>query len=135
MDASLCILEANVRNSLYLNKHFANLRCYFFQLASIPGLEIDRVTEYQPVVQTAASAQPSETVSSQNEVKPVQAADLQPEDSNATVTTTSPEVTADDNTEPDPNYTKFFKMVQFGVPPQAVKLKMQSEGLNPDFLE
>lgn len=108
----------------------------FFQLASIPGLEIDQVTEYQPVVQTAASAQPSETVSSQNEVKPVQAADLQPpEDSNAAVTTTSPEVMADDNTEPDPNYTKFFKMVQFGVPPPAVKLKMQSEGLNPDFLE
>ncbi|KAK7108376.1 WASH complex subunit 3-like [Littorina saxatilis] len=35
----------------------------------------------------------------------------------------------------DPRYVKFFKMVQFGVPPGAVKGKMVIEGLNPDFLD
>lgn len=35
----------------------------------------------------------------------------------------------------DPRYKQFFKMVQFGVPPQAVKLKMESEGIDSTILE
>lgn len=35
----------------------------------------------------------------------------------------------------DDRYRKFFKMLQFGVPLAAVKLKMTSEGLDPDMLE
>lgn len=35
----------------------------------------------------------------------------------------------------DVMYQKFFKMVQVGVPIQAVKLKMQNEGLDPNVLE
>lgn len=35
----------------------------------------------------------------------------------------------------DPLYGKFFKMVQVGVPVQAVKLKMQNEGLDPNILD
>ncbi|KAJ3657951.1 hypothetical protein Zmor_009726 [Zophobas morio] len=35
----------------------------------------------------------------------------------------------------DPRYQKFFKMLQFGVPPAAVKLKMQSEGVDPNILD
>lgn len=35
----------------------------------------------------------------------------------------------------DTRYRKFFKMVQFGVPPPAVKLKMSVEGLDPNVLE
>lgn len=35
----------------------------------------------------------------------------------------------------DPRFSKFFKMIQFGVPRQAVKLKMQTEGLDPNVLE
>ncbi|XP_077287043.1 coiled-coil domain containing 53 [Arctopsyche grandis] len=34
----------------------------------------------------------------------------------------------------DPKYDKFFKMVQFGVPIAAVKLKMSQEGLDPNAL-
>ncbi|KAG8222279.1 hypothetical protein J437_LFUL003260 [Ladona fulva] len=34
-----------------------------------------------------------------------------------------------------PRFAKFFRMVQFGVPPQAVKLKMEQEGLDPNYLE
>lgn len=35
----------------------------------------------------------------------------------------------------DPRYARFFRMVQVGVPPQAVKLKMKAEGLDPNILE
>ncbi|XP_067945555.1 WASH complex subunit 3-like [Watersipora subatra] len=35
----------------------------------------------------------------------------------------------------DPRYIKFFKMLNMGVPPPAVKMKMKSEGFNPDLLD
>lgn len=35
----------------------------------------------------------------------------------------------------DIRYDKFFKMKQFGVPVEAVKLKMSAEGLDPTLLE
>lgn len=35
----------------------------------------------------------------------------------------------------DARYRKFFKMLQFGVPMPAVKLKMQIEGLESSILE
>lgn len=35
----------------------------------------------------------------------------------------------------DYRYKKYFKMVHFGVQPTAVKLKMQSEGIDPDLLD
>ncbi|CAG9857213.1 unnamed protein product [Phyllotreta striolata] len=34
----------------------------------------------------------------------------------------------------DPRLVKFFKMLQFGVPEDAVKLKMRTEGLDPSLL-
>ncbi|XP_076077663.1 WASH complex subunit 3-like [Mytilus galloprovincialis] len=35
----------------------------------------------------------------------------------------------------DPRYMKFFKMLHFGVPPTAIKLKMRDEGLDPELLD
>lgn len=35
----------------------------------------------------------------------------------------------------DHRYKKYFKMVQFGVPPSAVKQKMSAEGFDPTILE
>lgn len=35
----------------------------------------------------------------------------------------------------DVRYEKYFKMKQFGVPPEAVKLKMSAEGLDSSLLE
>jgi len=34
----------------------------------------------------------------------------------------------------DPRYEKYFKMLHFGVPKQAVKLKMEQEGLDVSIL-
>lgn len=35
----------------------------------------------------------------------------------------------------DTRYRKYFKMLQFGVPPPAVKIKIKNEGFDPDVLE
>jgi len=35
----------------------------------------------------------------------------------------------------DPQYARFFRMIQVGVPVEAVRLKMQAEGLDPSILE
>lgn len=35
----------------------------------------------------------------------------------------------------DPLYAKFFRMIQVGVPVEAVRLKMQAEGCDPSILE
>ncbi|XP_011647344.1 WASH complex subunit 3 [Pogonomyrmex barbatus] len=35
----------------------------------------------------------------------------------------------------DPRYEKYFKMLHFGVPKQAVKLKMEQEGLDSSILD
>lgn len=35
----------------------------------------------------------------------------------------------------DPVYARFFRMIQVGVPVQAVHLKMQAEGYDPSILE
>ena len=35
----------------------------------------------------------------------------------------------------DPLYARFFRMIQFGVPVEAVRLKMQAEGYDPSILQ
>lgn len=35
----------------------------------------------------------------------------------------------------DERFDRFFKMIQVGVPIQAVRIKMQAEGLDPGILE
>lgn len=51
------------------------------------------------------------------------------ENQSSTINTSGPKASD------DPRYKKFFKMIQFGVPPQAVKLKMLSEGVDASILE
>ncbi|XP_056629797.1 WASH complex subunit 3 [Diorhabda sublineata] len=44
------------------------------------------------------------------------------------------EITSGIKAKDDPRFRKFFKMIQFGVPEPAVKLKMQNEGIDPTIL-
>ncbi|XP_058836794.1 WASH complex subunit 3 [Topomyia yanbarensis] len=37
--------------------------------------------------------------------------------------------------ERDARYDKYFKMIQFGVPAMAVKNKISSDGLDPDYID
>lgn len=38
-------------------------------------------------------------------------------------------------TKEDYRYKKYFKMIQFGVPVPAIKMKLQAEGIDPDILD
>ncbi|RUS71384.1 hypothetical protein EGW08_020854 [Elysia chlorotica] len=45
------------------------------------------------------------------------------------------EAVAQNPVSKDPRYIKYFKMLQYGVPPPVVKGKMGMEGLDPDMLD
>uniref|UniRef100_A0A8C5WDD5 WASH complex subunit 3 n=1 Tax=Leptobrachium leishanense TaxID=445787 RepID=A0A8C5WDD5_9ANUR len=104
------------------------------KLSSIPGLE-DVKVEKQHVppnsltnghipqadsLSLSVSPQSDVTQISVNEV-PLQKEDVQTEN----VITVAK----------DPRYARYLKMVQVGVPVMAIRNKMISEGLNPDYLE
>ncbi|KAM8973157.1 WASH complex subunit 3 isoform 2-T2 [Pelodytes ibericus] len=105
------------------------------KLSSIPGLEDVKVeTHHVPLDSITNGLSPSQPDSqslsaspqsdvTQNSVKdiPVQKDEVQTEN----VITVAK----------DPRYARYFKMVQVGVPVMAIRNKMISEGLNPDYLE
>jgi len=116
VEASLLILEA--------------------QLASIPGFdrlveapkensgEANVISSILPTEQTLALPevpQQKENTPSNNDI--VQAAQVENN------TPSGPKASE------HPVYAKFFKMVRVGVHPQAVRLKMQSEGCDPAILD
>ncbi|XP_071454817.1 WASH complex subunit 3 [Hetaerina americana] len=110
LEASLSILEA--------------------KLSSVPGLTV------------VTSPDPAEGSNQQSIVeKELPTADIVKESEPAEpVTQPVPlQEVVQNNTGPtvkqDPRFAKFFKMVHFGVPPQAVKLKMEQEGLDPNYLD
>lgn len=77
----------------------------------------------KPTDNTASAAESTENAghSNENPAEAVSSADSTP----------AAGVKASDDTR----YRKFFKMLQFGVPAPAVKLKMQTEGVDPSILE
>ncbi|KAH9525088.1 WASH complex subunit 3 [Bulinus truncatus] len=106
------------------------------KLSSIPGLE--SVTAPQSSSSTPAAQLPPEntTVSTSAPAPSSVTANPQPPVQNDAPPPPPPEETKPTNTvSQDPRYIKFFKMLQFGVPPPAVKGKMAMEGLNPDLLD
>nr|CAD7590671.1 unnamed protein product [Timema genevievae] len=108
MDAALCILEA--------------------KLNSIAGLEDvlvatpEKVTENPPEV-TPPPPPPAPVAP----VTDVPSGASEPQANNATPAQTK--------ISQDPQYSRFFRMVAVGVPLQAVKQKMQVEGLDPGILD
>ncbi|XP_044750804.1 WASH complex subunit 3 [Coccinella septempunctata] len=100
-----------------LNKVDASLKILESQLSSIPDenfrIENDSIVENDPVqIENSAS----------DEILPeIESVDI-----------VEPEESKPSN---NPIYSKYFKMVQVGVPAQAVKLKMMSDGLDPNVLD
>lgn len=47
----------------------------------------------------------------------------------------TPETPTGVKAKDDYRYKKYFKMIQFGVPPAAIKMKLQAEGMDPDILD
>lgn len=91
----------------------------FSQLSSIPGLEQNQNTKNS----TENNDSKEENVSKINE----------PDN-------TKQDIPEDIQTEKqlinkDSRYEKYLKMIHFGVPKEAVKLKMEQEGLNSSILE
>ncbi|XP_046388484.1 WASH complex subunit 3 [Ischnura elegans] len=111
LEASLSILEA--------------------KLSSVPGLTVE--TSPTPVEEkNSENTAQKETLPPVETVKDSESVDPAPPP-------VPPQEAVSVNTGPtvrqDPRYAKFFKMVHFGVPPQAVKLKMEQEGLDPNYLD
>jgi len=116
------------------------------KLASIPGLDSDQLAP-----RTSANAvQRNETASvdptkEEKENKSPAVNTVKPEES-ATALVASSEVGTSRNEEissaeaqqydpsKDPRYAKYFKMLQLGVPENAVKQKMELEGVDPSVL-
>ncbi|XP_063823075.1 WASH complex subunit 3 [Ostrinia nubilalis] len=77
-------------------------------------------------------------LSSIPEVNSVKEVEKPPEDSSSdSKPEPSPETQETEQSPPQtrPEYDRFIKMVQVGVPLQAVKLKVSMEGLDPDIFE
>lgn len=124
--------------------------------------DIELLTQYQMTFQIASipdvvdTKDQSKKPTNKNECQlPATVAEIEPSSSNINVEKDSQKVTETVKNESEPKesvdvpdntvdgvkacedarYRKFFKMIQFGVPPPAAKLKMNVEGLDPNVLE
>lgn len=106
-------------------------------MASIPDLDTCNETDSndkptQPVDVVAPTEAKHEATKTEVTEKP----NIEEENPGDTVVATESEETAVGvRACDDQRYRKFFKMLQFGVPMPAVKLKMQIEGFEPSILE
>lgn len=98
----------------------ASLSIVEAKLASIDTLQNGTSTD----VTVSAMMVPSEKPNEGNESIPAEDATTKEESS--TPVETAPR---------DPRYDKYFKMVQVGVPLAAVKSKIGSEGLDPNYID
>ncbi|XP_044731488.1 WASH complex subunit 3 [Chrysoperla carnea] len=113
IEASVCILES--------------------KLSSIPELNDTPVVTSQP-----------EEINTKKDVLEQHPEDETPKSVvDGNVSNVSENIKTDDNEKPvengirikdDPTYSKYFKMLHFGVQEEAVRLKMQAEGLDPNIL-
>lgn len=79
-----------------------------------------------PVIVAAAQDTPSTSQANETETEKIESIQEQEQDNKQ-----MSGVKASDDTR----YRKYFKMLQFGVPAPAVKLKMANEGFDPTVLE
>ncbi|KAH0566910.1 WASH complex subunit 3 [Cotesia glomerata] len=110
------------------------------RLASVPGLDIKSPNkdcdkkEYETADKNPVEAAPA-TPEAKDPVGQDEA-DTKPDVESTKGQVQNHEVS--DNLEQissHPVYQKYFKMVNFGVPKPAVKIKMKQEGLDPDLLD
>ncbi|CAD6234438.1 GSCOCG00001925001-RA-CDS [Cotesia congregata] len=114
------------------------------RLASVPGLDIKSPNkdcdkkENETADKIPVEAAPTTPEAKYPDKDPVgqDEADTKQDVESTKVEVQNQEVS--DNLEPismHPIYRKYFKMVNFGVPKPAVKIKMKQEGLDPDLLD
>ncbi|XP_030763607.1 WASH complex subunit 3 [Sitophilus oryzae] len=114
IEASLLILEA--------------------QLSSIPGLETKTVLPENDLNEVGSTNETNKI--NQENIDNDKGPASSEVDTNPVITENQSEVTTDAiKICDDPRFAKFFKLLHVGVPAQAVKLKMQTEGLDPTLLD
>lgn len=127
VEASLLILESQVSITFAFNYWLiitSIVQAPNFQLSSIPWLNSATKESQKTVTETDNNIQilnlPEVTV--ETEISVVDKND-------SSVSNIGPKASE------DPRFTRFFKMIHVGVPLPAVKLKMESEGVDSSILE
>ncbi|XP_071113256.1 WASH complex subunit 3-like [Haliotis cracherodii] len=108
------------------------------KLSSVPGLENVTVAASSSTTTTVtdSSATPTTTTAAPaSSATAAPAPSTVPGDPGAAAAAAPEEAKPTMTVSQHPSYTRFFKMVQVGVPAMAVKNKMIAEGLNPDLLD
>lgn len=91
------------------------------QLSSVPSLEQERHKESNNVEKITSKVDEIET----RKADEPDNSETRPKDEEEEIQSAAK----------DPRYEKYFKMLHFGVPKQAFKLKMEQEGLDASVLE
>ncbi|XP_021198012.3 WASH complex subunit 3 [Helicoverpa armigera] len=99
------------------------------RLSSIPELNTTAPVTTEKPAETTEATPSKETPAPSSEVTHTTAPDPTPE------APTQAEDTVEGKPQSHPEYDRFVKMVQVGVPLQAVKLKLSLEGLDPNVLD
>lgn len=119
---ALCCEERLYEFENKLQKLEASLEILESRLSSIPGLEQERYKESDNVNENDTNKLEEVEVRKADELDN---SEVEPKDEETEVQTAAK----------DPRYEKYFKMLHFGVPKQAVKLKMEQEGLDTSILD
>lgn len=101
------------------------------KISSIPGME--NVTAASSSTGTSSQAAPADSTAPPAPAAPGAPPPPVQEESAPPPVQEEPQVT--NPVSKDPRYMKYFKLVQVGVPEQVVKMKMTTEGLDPDMLD
>ncbi|XP_014219198.1 WASH complex subunit 3 [Copidosoma floridanum] len=108
-----------------IQKVEATLAILEAKLSTIPDAEGEQTTD----------GNVNETTTNGEEVKTVETKGETDEPDNQVPDKPPVEETDTQPVSADPQYAKYFKMIHFGVPKQAIKLKMEQEGLDSSVLE
>ncbi|KAI5711285.1 hypothetical protein M8J76_002935 [Diaphorina citri] len=133
------------RLNVKLRKIEADLSILEAKLSSVPGLETITVPNVTPTIPQApvvpnppTSSEVESSKSESNNPTTEPAVIAQPESVTPAPNQEQSQSNVTDSSQPKEvpeELKRFFKMVQFGVPVQAVKLKMKAEGFDPSLID
>ncbi|KAF9418376.1 hypothetical protein HW555_004806 [Spodoptera exigua] len=96
---------------------------------------LSSIPELNTVTQTTVQKTPDVTEAKSSEETPLESHTVAPVQDSKNAETSSETMETIEVKPSHPEYDRFVKMVQVGVPLQAVKLKLSLEGLDPNILD
>lgn len=113
-----------------------NMNILEAKLSSIPGLEnVTAPVSSQSTTSGTTPAPSTETTTNTQPPQTTQAPQAPPAPDEALPPPPPEEPQQSNPVSKDPRYAKYFKLINVGVPPQAIKNKMVLEGLDPNYLD